>query len=71
VAATIVHLTPTVCEREDVWKILGAMLILREVMKCVGMWELEGGVSSPFPRTTIARRTSHDTECSLDVNGRL
>ena len=70
-AAVIGRLTPTVCEREDVWKILEAMLIVQEVMKCVEMWELQGEVSSLFPRTTIVGRTSHDTECSLDMNGRL
>lgn len=41
-AAVIGRLTPTVCEREDVWRILGAMLILQEVMKLVEMWELWG-----------------------------
>ena len=39
-AAVIDHLTPIVCEREDVWMILEAMLIVQEVMKCAEMWEL-------------------------------
>jgi len=41
VGVVVGHLTPTVCEREDAWKISGAMSISREVMKHVEMWELE------------------------------
>lgn len=35
------YLIPIVYEREGVWRRLEVMLISREVMRCVEMWELQ------------------------------